>query len=178
MEIAGNKGAEEFQQQIEGYLARNRGELGGLSKLLSGVAGSDNEVPYAILQKEKEFAEDIKAKYEAQVIAHSRTEKRVRELEKALEQERRKLKSTNTELVRSLEEEKIQRKSIETTLSKLKEDFAVNELGKDKLVSELTIKYDKMKIERAQYELELNKTRDQSLRNEQLYLDKINTLEE
>lgn len=58
------------------------------------------------------------------MIAHTRTEKRVRELEKALESEKRKLRATNTELIKALEEEKIARKSIETTLSKLKEDFA------------------------------------------------------
>jgi hypothetical protein len=58
------------------------------------------------------------------VIAHSRTEKRVRELEKALDNERRKLKSTNTELVKSLEEERIARKTIDTTLSKLKDDWS------------------------------------------------------
>ena len=95
-----------------------------------------------------------------------------------MEGERRKLKTTNTELVRSLEEEKIARRSIETTLAKLKEDFSQRELEKDKLISDLSIKYDKVKIERDQYELELHKTRDAQLRNEQMYLDKINTLEE
>ena len=44
--MIGNKGAEEFYQMIESYLARNRGEIGGLGKLLSGVAGGENEVPY------------------------------------------------------------------------------------------------------------------------------------
>jgi hypothetical protein len=101
------------------------------------------------LQKEKEYAEDLKAKYEAQVIAHTRTEKRVKELEKQMEYERRKMKASNAELVRSLEDEKLARKAIETTLAKLKEDFARNELDKDKLIMDLSVKYDKSKIERA-----------------------------
>lgn len=101
------------------------------------MPGSQNEVPYQILQREKDYAEDLKAKYEAQVISNARTEKRVKELERSIENERRKLKSTNTELVRSLEEEKISRKSIEATLSKLKEDFARSELEKDKLIMDL-----------------------------------------
>lgn len=46
------------------------------------VKGGEDEVPYAILQKEKEYAEDIKAKYEAQVIAHSRTEKKMKDVER------------------------------------------------------------------------------------------------
>lgn len=73
----------------------------------------------------------------------------MKEIEKQLENERRKNKTTHSELVRSLEEEKIARKMIETTLSKLKEDFAKQELEKDKLLADITIKYDKIKIERA-----------------------------
>ncbi len=64
-------------------MQRNRGELGaGLSKFLGNAPGSQNEVPFQILQKEKDYAEDLKARYEAQVIAHNRTDKRVKELEK------------------------------------------------------------------------------------------------
>ena len=45
-------------------------------------------------------------------------------------------------------------------LSKLKTDFSKKELEKDKLISDLSIQVDKLKIERNQYELELSKTRD------------------
>ena len=80
---------------METFLQRNRGDIGGLGQYLANVTngGGGNEVPYQILQREKDYAEDLKAKYEAQVIAHTRTEKRVKELEKSLEQERRKLKT-------------------------------------------------------------------------------------
>lgn len=108
-----------------------------MGKFLGSVAGSQSEVPLQILQKEKEYAEDLKAKYEAQVTAHSRTEKRAKELEKALEFERRRLKTTNTDLVRSLEEEKLARKAIEANLSKLKDDFARNDIDKDKIITDL-----------------------------------------
>lgn len=46
VELTGNKGSEEAVQAIDTFLQRNRGELGGLGKLLSGVPGSQNEVPY------------------------------------------------------------------------------------------------------------------------------------
>jgi len=56
---------------MDSFLQRNRGEMGGLRNLLQeGIPGASNEVPFEILQREKDFAEDIKAKYEAQVIAH------------------------------------------------------------------------------------------------------------
>jgi hypothetical protein len=68
--------------------------------------------------------------------------------------------------VRGLEEEKIARKAIETTLQKLKEDYARSDLEKDKLILDLQVKFDKAKIERGQYELELTKTREALMRSE------------
>ena len=74
---------------IETVLERNRGEIGGLIKPLMGVQNNGNEVPFDILRKQGEYAEDLKAKYDAQVIAHTRTEKRIKELEKSMDSERR-----------------------------------------------------------------------------------------
>jgi hypothetical protein len=54
-----------------------------------------------------------------------------------LEFERRRLKTTNADLVRSLEEEKLARKAIEANLSKLKDDFARNDIDKDKIITDL-----------------------------------------
>jgi hypothetical protein len=54
-----------------------------------------------------------------------------------LEFERRRLKTTNADLVRSLEEEKLARKAIEVNLSKLKDDFARNDIDKDKIITDL-----------------------------------------
>jgi len=83
-----------------------------------------------------------------------------------LEFERRRLKTTNTDLVRSLEEEKLARKAIEANLSKLKDDFARNDIDKDKIITDLQIKLEKSKIEKSQYELELTKTRDALFKSE------------
>lgn len=83
-----------------------------------------------------------------------------------MEFERRRLKTTNTDLVRSLEEEKLARKAIEANLSKLKDDFARNDIDKDKIITDLQIKLEKSKIEKSQYELELTKTRDALFKSE------------
>jgi transcriptional regulator NrdR family protein len=69
-------------------------------------------------------------------------------------------------VVRNLEEEKIARKALESTLAKLKDDYARADLDKDKLIMDLSIKTDKAKIERTQFELELTKTREALLRTE------------
>jgi hypothetical protein len=65
VELTGNNGSEEVVQAMETFLQRNRGEIAGLSRFLNSVPGSQNEVPFQILQKEKDYAEDLKAKYEA-----------------------------------------------------------------------------------------------------------------
>jgi len=77
-----------------------------------------------------------------------------------------------------LEEEKLARKAIEANLSKLKDDFARNDIDKDKMITDLQIKLEKTKIEKSQYELELTKTRDALFKSEQVYQNKIATLEE
>lgn len=138
VELTGNKGSEEVVKAMDTFLQRNRGEIGGLSQVHSAFPiATANGVQNQIIQKEKEYAEDLRAKYQAQVIANERTDKRVKELENVLEKERRKLKATNNDLVRSLEEEKIARKSLDSTLLKLKEEFARSELEKDKLIIDL-----------------------------------------
>jgi len=85
---------------LETYLNRNRDSTGFARIVFKETQEFQNEVPYQILQKERDFAEDLKAKYEAQVIAHTRTEKKTTELERQLENERRKSKIKNTDLVK------------------------------------------------------------------------------
>ena len=82
------------------------------------------------------------------------------------------------EIVRSLEEEKIARNSIQSTLIKLKEDFARDELDKDKMIIDLQTKYDKARIEKQQIELEINKQKEAHIRSDQVNQNKIATLED
>lgn len=65
VELTGNKGTEDAVRAMEPILQRNRGEVSGLMEQLTGVKGSVKDIPYDILKKEKEYAEDLKAKYEA-----------------------------------------------------------------------------------------------------------------
>jgi len=102
LEVLGTKIADDIKQSINNIQERNRGEASGLGRALkerpfAGVS-DENEVPYEILRKEKDFADNLKAKYEAQVIAHQRTEKRLREVDKHMQNEKRKYKATNAEL--------------------------------------------------------------------------------
>jgi hypothetical protein len=100
IELTGNKGTEDVSRALDPILQKNRGEIGGMIDQLTNVKGSAKDIPFDILRKEREYAEDLKAKYEAQLIAHSRLEKRNKEVEKHLENERRKGKTSHQEVVR------------------------------------------------------------------------------
>ena len=128
---------------LDPILQKNRGEIGGMIDQLTNVKGSAKDIPYEILRKEREYAEDLKAKYEAQLIAHTRIEKRNKELEKLVENERRKGKTSHQELVRQLEEEKIARKTLEANLARIKEDSAKVDLNREKMIIEISLKYEK-----------------------------------
>ncbi len=143
IELTGNKGTEDVSRALDPILQKNRGEIGGMIDQLTNVKGSAKEIPYDILRKEREYAEDLKAKYEAQLIAHSRLEKRNKELEKQIENERRKGKSSHQDLVRQLEEEKIARKTLESNLARIKEESAKSDLQKEKTIIDISLRYDK-----------------------------------
>jgi len=67
IEVVGNKVSEDVMHSLDQLLQRNRGEGNGIAKVLYGGSEfrGDNEVPFEILQKEKDFADELRAKYEA-----------------------------------------------------------------------------------------------------------------
>ena len=137
--------------------------------LIEGMQlGQESDIPIQIFQREKEFAEDIKARYEAQVIAHKRTERKQKEIEKHLEMEQRKFKFQQAELVKQLEEERIARKTLDAILTKLKDDFTKQELQKDKTHGEIEVSYDQVKRERDQLKLAEQKLRYNFEKEQQL----------
>jgi Ran GTPase-activating protein (RanGAP) involved in mRNA processing and transport len=65
IELTGNKGTEDVSRALDPILQKNRGEIGGMIDQLTNVKGSAKDIPYDILRKEREYAEDLKAKFEA-----------------------------------------------------------------------------------------------------------------
>ena len=63
-------------------------------------------------------------------------------------------------------------------MSKLKEDFAKSDLEKDKLIMDLSVKFERAKTERSQFELELTKTKEALIRSDNFYQGRISTLED
>jgi hypothetical protein len=73
----------------------------------------------------------------AQVLAHSRTEAKVAELEMLLDQERRKGREIKNSLLKELEQEKTMRQHTEQNLLHLKEDSTKKEMNDINLIEDL-----------------------------------------
>jgi hypothetical protein len=90
LDLAGNKIPEGLMAQLESAV---RGEeTATLQQSGSSPAMLESVVPIRLLDKEKSYADDLQNKYESQLIANSRSEARIAEIEGLLDNERRKTK--------------------------------------------------------------------------------------
>lgn len=67
---------------------------------------------YAV-SREKEYAQELQGKYESQVVAHSKTEGRIAELEILLEREKQRTREMRQDLIKELDNEKLMRSHAE-----------------------------------------------------------------
>ena len=72
-----------------------------------------SQEPLYALNREKEYAQELQGKYESQVMAHSRTEGRIAELEILLEREKQRTREMRMDLVKELDNEKLMRSHAE-----------------------------------------------------------------
>ena len=70
------------------------------------------------------------------------------------------------------------RKAAESNYSKFKEDSAKSEINKEKTIIDISLRLERAQTERQQYELELSKTKDALIRQDQISAGRIQTLEE
>ena len=60
------------------------------------------------------------------------------------------------------------RKAAESNYSKFKEDSAKSEINKEKTIIDISLRLERAQTERQQYELELSKTKDALIRQDQI----------
>jgi hypothetical protein len=94
-------------------------------------------IPINILNKEKAFAEEIHQKIESQLLANTRSESRITELETLFEQERRKAKEVREELTQDLDNEMRQKQHKEDAIYTLQEEMNRRQLDDARIIQEL-----------------------------------------
>ena len=96
---------------------------------------------------EKEII-DMKARYDAQIIAHERTEGKLEDVEKFLDQEREKSAQLRQELLKGIVIEKEQKEHILEDMAKLKESFMKEEIRYTKQIQDLELQIVNLENER------------------------------
>ncbi len=91
---------------------------------------------------------EIKARYDAQLIAHERTERKLEDAEKQLEQEREKNSQLRAELMKGIEIEKEQKERIQEEMGKVKENNMKEELKYTKQIQDLELQVVNLENER------------------------------
>lgn len=82
----------------------------------------------------------IRARYDAQIVAHERTGKKLEDAEKVLDKEREKSSQLREDLVKGIEVEKMKKERLQEDMAKMRENFAKEELRYSKLIQDLDLK--------------------------------------
>ena len=130
------------------------------------------------LEKEKEITEELKARYDVQIISNSKLEKRIKELEIMLNNERSKVDDIRNQTNKELQNEKDLRFRYEEQVLKLKEDSMKKEIEYNKNLQELEIKISNIFQENSNFHNENKLLRDQNDRLRGTYEEKYKGLEE
>jgi len=164
LELAGNKITEDVINVIDNLLERNKNQNSAKSDNIlresmrqkfvmsldfpkENISKPDEEPYYGLEKGEKDIIE-LKARYDAQIIAHERTEHKLEELEKSLEQEREKNAQLRQELLKGIDIEKEQKAKIVEEMGKLKENFMKDELKYTHTIQDLELNVTKLENER------------------------------
>ncbi len=130
------------------------------------------------LEKEKEITEELKARYDVQIISNSKLEKRIKELEIMLNNERSKVDEIRNQTAKELQNEKDMRFRYEEQVLKLKEDLMKKEIDYNKNLQELEIKISNIFQENANYINDNKLLKDMNERIRGTYEEKYKGLEE
>lgn len=130
------------------------------------------------LEKEKEITEELKARYDVQIISNSKLEKRIKELEIMLNNERSKVDEIRNQTAKELQNEKDLRFRYEEQVLKLKEELMKKEIEFNKNLQELEIKISNIFQENANFINDNKLLKDLNERIKGSYEEKYKGLEE
>ena len=198
--LMGNKIDEDTLREINEKLNRNKNlnynyfvnsEKGKMSNTQTGFNKDpvinyeeklSQEPPFKnsmkFLEKEKEISEELKARYDVQIISNSKLERRIKELEIMLNNERTKVDEIRSHTAKELQNEKDLRFRYEEQVLKLKEDLMKKEIEYNKNLQELEIKISNIFQENTNFHNDNKLLKDQNERLKSTYEEKYRALEE
>ena len=174
LELSGNKVPEEMMQELEAAL---RGDA-PRTEARPPPAAQEPVIPIKILNKEKEFAEEVNQKIESQLLQNTRSESRIAELEMLFDQERKKAKEVREDLSRELENELRQKSHIEEACYGIQDEMNRREMEDARIIQDLEMKLGNITNEHHNMRLEYERTHDQLEKLESSSTERIQDLED
>ena len=123
-------------------------------------------------------SDDLSSKYNAQVLAHSRTEAKIAEYEMLLDQERRKSREIRNDLIKELEQERQMREHTEEQLLRLKEDTMRKEMQDINMIEDLEQKMNSLSHEKNAQLVSIANEKEEIQRRIDYLTDKNSQMEE
>lgn len=127
------------------------------SSPLRASAQADTFVTEKRMSQEQEYAEELQSKYEGQLLALTRSQSRISELELRLDQEVKRSQDARQELLKDLEGERYQRCRAEEALLVMKEGSLQREMDDSKATQELELRLNRAQSEKTLLNNELDR---------------------
>ena len=172
IELAGNK----IPENLLGELESGSKDQAAPTKQIAGMF--ESVVPLKLLNKEKEYADELQSKYESHLITNSRAEARIAELESLFDMERKKTKDVRQDLVRDIENARNARSIADNDLLSLKEEAMRKEVEDGQRIQDLELKISQATNDRNSLNFEFNKINDAYKASKMHNEEKIKSLED
>lgn len=137
----------------------------------------DDEGKYMV-EKEKEMTNEYKARYDSQLLNNANLEKKTKELEMLLNNEKTRNDDLKIQITKELQNEKDKILKYEEEILKSKEEFLKKEMEWRRLLSESEGDVSKLLQEKNEYLIEINLLKEQLTRQKDSYDEKYRLLEE
>ncbi len=175
LNLNGN-GVELNTQHVIDDLLYKRKKIGGNKEKLNYTIDTNKKEDLSEqrpLSSNRQQDDDYRAKYEALLVAHGFSEKKLTEYQMKYEQEQKKNLEMKDDFTASLEKEIQYRKQLEDDNLKLKEDMTKKDLTLSQKIQDLELKLSAITTQEKSNSLQILKLEEENKRQKEGYLAKI-----
>lgn len=143
-----------------------------------GISTSNfnKDMQISVLEKERDVAEEFKARYDVQLICNSKLEKKIKELEILLQNEKMAVQDFKAECENEINKERNLRKKLECVIVELRDQLSKVEVSYQRRIATIELISDKKDLEIGNLKKELEVTRQAQERTRQTFQEKYDFL--
>lgn len=136
----------------------------------------NKDMQISILEKERDVAEEFKARYDVQLICNSKLEKKIKELEILLNNEKQAVQEFKNECENEINKERNLRKKLESVIVELRDQLSKVEVSYQRRIASIELNSEKKDLEIGNLKKELEVTRQAQERTRLTFQEKYDFL--